>query len=323
MSSFSIKYFPFTPGIPWKLFDGKYIKPELSSISWQNISKNATATAICFGGLIESYLSLSALESINYISPNIKLIWAGDDKYKILCDINGLSKYTDDLPKDISSRFPTPIFFDKTGNIYFNCLLNYLYIKTYYGAKGYKNSRPIAKQIIDNNLIRWEQQFVPKLRKQTVSKELDQLIKINKLNQNIPIVIILPDKTQFTMHKIKCLSWTPMQVKSVATLLKHKNTNVIVFSDQPEKYNSIDLIVLPIKLEYILHFIPKALSILSTDIDFLFLANILSSAKIFTEYNKNQFNLNNNNKFFNKTNKIYKKRTLTPRYVFENIIGPV
>lgn len=315
-----IIYLPFAPGIPWRLRRGKYVVPEMAAPLWRDCLNNKKATVVCFGGLIETYFSFSILESINYLSPNLKLSWAGPEKFKKLCEMHGLATYYPNFDGEILDNFPTPIFFDKRDGAYFNCLNNYLTVKSYYGTKGYTDKRIIAKQITEKNLIPWDEKFIPNFKQLNIPKEIEQWIRLVKLHPNLPTVIVIPEKTEFTNHNLNCLNWTPMQVKALGSMLKSKNINTIVFSNQPSKYYDPCLNVLPIKLEYFWYFVSKSSAVLSCDIDFLLLANMLSRAKLFTNYSKHQFDLKNNSKFFNMNNVIYKNANLVPSYVFENII---
>jgi hypothetical protein len=319
-SSYSIKYFPFTPGIPWKMKNSKYIVPELASTLWKDHISNKEIILACFGGLIETYFSFSILESINYVSPKLKLSWAGPIQFKFLCEMHGLAKYYPDFDRDILEDFPTPIFFDKQNRVYFNCLNNYLIVKSYYGTKGYKDKRILARQIAEKSLVPWDEKFIPKIKSFSISKELEQWINLVKFKTTTPIVLILPDHTEHTQHNINCLKWTPQQVKFLGKMLRSKNINTIVLSTQPSKYYDPNINVLPYKLEYFWYFIQQTKAIFSYDIDFLLLANILSQAKVFTAYSKHQFSLKGNNKFFNKNNYLYINKNLQPSDVFEKIL---
>ena len=77
----SKKYFPFAPGIPWYVKNGKYIKPKVSGSILQHHLKDKDIVVVAFGGLLESFFSLSILETINFNWPGHNLYWCGYSQY--------------------------------------------------------------------------------------------------------------------------------------------------------------------------------------------------------------------------------------------------
>ena len=89
-SRHSIRYFPFAPGIPWKLSGGKVI-PEVSIDLLHKITQNKKAIIVAYGGFIESFVSLVLLEMLNRELPKLSLVWEGDPEYYELIRLQGLS----------------------------------------------------------------------------------------------------------------------------------------------------------------------------------------------------------------------------------------
>ena len=55
MTTFSTKYFPFAPGIPWQVKNGRYIRPEVSGAVLRSVLKDKDIVVSAFGGLLESF----------------------------------------------------------------------------------------------------------------------------------------------------------------------------------------------------------------------------------------------------------------------------
>ena len=305
-----IKYFPFAPGIPWRLKNG-YIVPKIDGNVWEYALDKRDIVVVCFGGLFESFLSLSYLEVFNFYYPNKKLFWAGYSKYYSLVKWNGLAS-TIDLDDKIGDKYPIPIFLDKKDKVYFNCLNNYVIAKSFNGKKKCRPTIPATMQVARNLFGKWSDEFLPKLRNFEVSPEYSQWDKLYKISSYI---CIFPDSTELSIHKESGFRWDEMEVKSLASILKVKGITTIVFTEEGFKYNDSVCKVVPLKLDYILNIISKAKAILSNDIDFLFLGNLISSGILMMEPLCNAFNLKRNNKFLGDRNVIYVPRKLLPKDV--------
>lgn len=315
----NVKYFPFSPGIPWKIRCGKYIVPELSASLWNNIYKEKNITVAAFGGLMESFFSLSILEVINQILPGSKLFWSGNKSFSNLVQLQGLATQDTQLSQNILNQYPVPLFLDNNKNIYFNCLNNYLQVKTYYGTKGYYDNRSAPRQIFENGMVPWQKEFIPKFRKLSISNDLNTWLKTNKIHPNQPYVIIIPDNTGLSQHSISALNWNVSQVKAFGAMLAYKGIIPIIFTALPHKYYDPALKVLPIKLDFLLALLPKAKAVLSKNIDFLFIATALSPAKIFCNPTKGAFDLTKYHKFLRENKLIYISKEIPPADVFSLI----
>ncbi|HVI41750.1 MAG TPA: hypothetical protein VM577_13950 [Anaerovoracaceae bacterium] len=294
--------------------------PELAAPLWNSVLKEKKVITLSFGGLLESFFSFCILEAINRTFPHLPLHWAGDSKFLPILQMQGLAKYYSKFDPAILEKFPTPVFFDKQDGAYFNCLLNYFNVKTYYGTKGYKDQRVASRQIFEKGMIPWDPEFIPKFRNNTLSTELNNWMKTSKIILNQRFVIILPDKTGYSQHNIIGLDWTPTQVKAFGEMLSQRNIAPLVFSNNPHKYYDPALHVLPVKLDFLFQLLPKAKAILSKDIDFMFVGQALSEAAIFSKPLKKAFDLNKNNKFLGKDNLIYYSKNLLPLEVFNKIM---
>lgn len=300
--------FPFAPGIRWKLHNG-YIIPEVSISSFDHKLQNQDVSVIAYGGLLESFYSLSILEMINYNVPSCKLKWIGNSNYFDLLNMNGLAKPNNDpIDKKLLVQYPVPLFFDKSGKSYFNCLNNYLYIKPWYKKKYYKYTKAVLKQIIDNGLFSWDKRFFPKLRNLNL-----------KPNKN-KYVLLIPDKTNCSIHDFNCLDWSPDDIRFFQRLLNNKGLQLIILSNFPGRLTGIPN-VFQFNLNLFFNYCPNAKYILSKDIDFLMVSLALSdSIKLISLPMPEAFKLKKNAKFINKKNDIYIDENLSPFYIVEKYI---
>ena len=321
MSVTHVKYFPFSPGIGWKIKHGKYIIPEVNLDVWKKVVNDRKITVVAYGGLLESYFSLCYLEILNYLIPKNKIQWCGNNTFNSLVHLHGIASLTNNCPKEILSKYPTPIFMDKSKNIYFNCLNNYQQVKPYYGGSGYTDRSPIVKQLLRNSLAPWEQQYIPKFR--NLNSLTDGFLcwsKVSRFDLSRPYICLFYD-INWSEHKSN-FKWNEHQVKSLAAMLRQRGISTLLFTQHPQKfYNSSAYCIAP-DLENIINLLPKSLAVLSSDIDFLFLASMLSeSSKIIMKLTVRKMNISSNVRALNLTRKnIFIKKRLTPLDVFNTII---
>lgn len=317
----SIKYFPFAPGIPWKVKNGKYVVPELPSEAWRHALHGRDAVVVAYGGLIESFVSLSYLEILNYTMPSVKLHWCGNLKFKPLISINGLGSFEETNIKDIVSNYPVPLFMDQKDNVFFNCLNNYLNVKPYYGGKGYHDKKPIIRQIFRNSTFKWDTHYTPQLRNLNCDLELKRWAQSAKFQFKRPYVCVFPE-AGWSQHDQSMLNWTDAELKAFSMMLKQADISVIVFTNYPNKYNN-SIYTIPIRLDFMFNLIPNAKAVLSKDIDMLLISNMISSATLIGRPYKNELSLKKNNYFIERQNVIYTDKALTPYAAFNAIRGDV
>ncbi len=316
-----IRYFPFSPGIGWKIKNGKYIIPEINLDVWKKIVHGKKITVVAHGGLLESYFSLCYLEILNYLVPSNKIHWCGNIFFNPLVHLNGIATVNINCPQSILSKYPTPIFMDKDKNIYFNCLNNYQIVKPYYGGSGYKDKSPIIKQILRNSLTSWENHYAPKFRKLgSLSDSFVNWSKANKFNLRNPYICFFYD-IGWSEHKLN-FKWNENQVKSLAAMLKQQGISTLLFTKYPYKFYNSSAYCIGTDLENIINLIPKSIAVLSDCVDFSFLAMMLSdSSKIIMKSTGRKFSPLSNVKFIGlPRNNIVIKKCLTPLDVFYTII---
>lgn len=316
----NVRYFPFAPGIGWKISHGKYIVPEINLDVWNRIIDGKKITVMAHGGLVESYFSLCYLEMLNYITPKSRIFWSGNDKFSSLVHLNGIAKI-ESLPNGIVSRYPTPLFMDKSQNIYFNCLNNYLVVKPYYGGKGYKDKNLLSKQLLRNSTLPWNIQYIPKFRNFDLpSKEFINWSRVVRLDLNRPCVCFFYD-LNCSQHNVSILKWNQNQIRSLSAMLKQQGIATLMFTKNPSLFYGSGMYCIPsIQFETIIHCLIKAQAVLSNEIDFLFLAMMLcKGAKIITKPTNRMLNLKANGNFLNIQNDVFVMKDPTPLDIFKVI----
>src|SRR5260221_420987 len=88
---YNTQYFPFSPGIPWKT-KNNIIIPQIDSPTFNKVIEGRDINIVSFGGLIETFLSLSILEQVHFLYPSKNFYYSGNDKFNDLININGLCK---------------------------------------------------------------------------------------------------------------------------------------------------------------------------------------------------------------------------------------
>lgn len=310
------KYFQFSKSIPWKYKYGKVLIPSVNGELFNYSLIDKVITVIANGGLLESYFSLAIFEALHFMNPIRELYWEGNQLYLNLLKYNNLAKPTANvLGQKFVERYPVPLFFDKLNNAYFNCLNNYINVKTF-NLKYFEQSRdPVLKQIFSNALIPWDIDYIPKLRTfKYNSEEFNIWSKSNRFYINRPFVLIIPDKS-YSIHDVSCMDWSIHEIKAFAAILQNYGIAVVIPTlNKAAYYDSPFICTAPPTLEFILPLMENSSLIISKEIDFLLLGLLISKAKLaMLDLKKNvEFNLNFNKIYIGRDNDIYVKKQLKP-----------
>jgi len=314
----STKIFPFAPGIPWPIAYGKYIVPEISGEYWHKAVAGRDLVVACFGGLIESFFSLTYLEVLNHLVPNKKLYWDGYQKFHELLKDNSLAIPFGQLQPQNLVPFPTPIFMDRENYTFFNVLNNYIAVSAYYGEFAYYDQKALFQQLFRNCLVSWDRQYLPKIRANAPTA-LGEWAKINKFSFNRPYVVIFPDDTGASVHEKRFLKWSPFQVKALGAMLAQRGISLVVFTANPGRFYDRFTQVMPVKFSWIIFFLSGCCAALAQEIDYLLVSLMISDATIFSEPQQDHLQLEKNKKFIGSENEIYTKLDLVPVVVAEEI----
>lgn len=312
MKSISIKYLPWSPGIPWKTKGGRYLIPELSINLLHSALKGKDIAIVGFEGFLESFYSLSLLEILNNQMLSNKKYWIGNDKYYSLLSANGLAKPMVGVFKSDLERFTTPIFFDKNNRVYFNYLNNYINVKTYYLTGGYTNNKSAVQQIINNCTIPNVNIIVPKIRYNEDIGNFDDLFKSHRIDLSRPYILFIPDKTSLSNHDQSFIDWNEYQNKSFITLAVRLGLQVIVLTEGPQKYWGMNAKIIPMSVEIFMTLAPKAKFIISKDVDYSIIACSFGKPKIIANYIKGCLNIVKNNNVIGQESVIYTEKEYSP-----------
>lgn len=299
------KFFPFSPGIPWKVQSGKYIIPEIDFETWHKVLDGKNIIITVFGGLIESFFSLCAAEAISHLG-QYNIYWLGNNNYNSFIKFQGLCKLSNiNLTKDHLHNYPVPLFFDNDNNAYINILNNYLIRKAYWNKYPEVVDRPIFQQMSDNILLPWNNN-IPNLRN-LGSNFFDDLYNIGRIKKTSKIISIILNDTNNNV-----LGWSVQNVKGFSQLASHKGWKVIVFSKNINMFHGSNILAFEYSINNILQIIRKSWVVLSNDINWLLVSLLISDAKIISNNVYNQYNLFKNAEFIGAQNDIFTDRNVLP-----------
>lgn len=302
------RFFPFCPGIPWKIEYGKYVIPSVTYDTWCSKIRDKEFVVVCYGSLFETLVSLSCAETLLSLE-NKPVFWIGNKKYYPLINTNGLFKISVvNLTKKRTEKYPTPVFFDRENRCYFNILNNYKLRRNWYGKHPWPNKKPAIQQAFDNCLLPWSN-HLPVLRNK---KEND---KINRKSKNIFIIVDSSDNSS--------LDWSIQQIKEFSAMVSPRGFQVIVFSKNIYSFAGTRILALPYDELIIINDLDKAFMVLSTNIEWLLISLLLSNAhlvclNVFIE----MFDLFKNAEFIGASNPItVENDSLSPLDVFKICVG--
>ncbi len=299
MDKYKPKYFPFSAGIPWKVERGKYIVPEIDSATWHKVTEGRDIVITAFGGLFESFFSLSVAEALNAFDPSRKLYWLGNPGYEFFVRAQGLCKVSNiNLTSDILKSYPVPLFFDQSNNAYVNVLNNYLLRTSYWGKYPEQVKIPVVEQIFRNSMIPW-QSYIPIMRK-VGSEFYDELEKVNRLTYRSKIVVIIHSNCDKDV-----LGWNVHNIKEFAQLVGSKGLRVVLFTHNPSIFHGTKIIVHQYDIRKILQVVQKSWMILSTDVDWLLISLMTSNARLISRHMDGPYDLFKNAEILKVHNDIF------------------
>lgn len=293
------KFFPFSAGIPWKTDRGKYIIPEIDSETWNQVLDGKNIIITVFGGLFESFFSLSAAEALVSFGFSHKLFWLGNKEFLPLVRAQNLCKPSFvEITTKILKDYPTPIFFDKDNNAYFNLLNNYIIRTSYWGKYPEPVESPVMEQIFRNVMVPWKDN-IPKLRN-LGTEFYDELCNIGRINNRSKIILIVLDKT-----KEDLLGWNLHNIKEFAQLVTNKGLKVVVFAHDIYRFYGSKILVYEYNLRHIFQVLNSSWLLLSNDINWLLVGLMQSNTHIISRYMEGPFDLIKNAEVINATNDIF------------------
>jgi hypothetical protein len=293
------KFFPFSPGIAWKIDRGKYIIPDIDLDTWHKVVDNRDVIITAFGSLIESFASLCAAEAIKSINSSQKIYWLGNSKYSFFIHAQGLCKPSIiNLQPNLLKHYPVPLFLDNNKNVYFNILNNYLTKTSYWGLYPEAVMSPVIEQIANNIMIPWRD-YIPQLRN-LGTDFIDDLKTTGRIRQSTKIIaIILNNATQ------DILGWTVQNIREFSQLASRKGWRVIIFTHNTRVFYGSNILAIEYNLKNILQIIKKSWVVISNDVEWLLIALMISGAAIISKPLEGPYNLFQNAEFLGVNNDIF------------------
>lgn len=293
------KYFPFSAGIPWKIDRGKYIIPEIDSVTWEKVTEGRDIIVTAFGGLFESFFSLSIIEALNSFDASRKLYWLGNPSYEFFVRAQGLSSVSNiNLTPEILKSYPVPLFFDQDNNAYMNVLNNYLIRTSYWGKYPQQVDSPVVQQIFNNALVPW-QDYIPRMRK-IGSEFYNELEKVNHITYKSKIVTIIHNT-----NNDDTLNWNVHNIKEFAQLAMVNGLKVVLFTHNPLIFHGTKMIVHKYDIRKIAQVLQKSWMVLSTDVHWLLISLMISDSKIISKHINGPYDLFKNAEILNVQNDIF------------------
>ena len=294
------KFFPFSAGIPWTLKRGKYINPYMDSQTWHDVLDGKNIIVTAFGGILESFFSLSVAEGIKSFDPDHELFWLGNQEFHPFVRAQGLCKVSNiDLTQERLQDYPVPVFFDLDNNAYFNVLNNYLIQKAYWGLYPEPVTTPALEQIFSNAMIPWQGYF-PQLR-QLGSEMYDDLCKQGRIKPKSRIITIVLDDES----KSDVLDWSVQNIKEFYQLALTKGFKVVVFTNNVNSFYGTKIIPQVYNLRNILQVLKNSWLVMSNDVEWLLVSMMVSDAKIISKNVDGPFDLFKNSEFIQVQNDIF------------------
>jgi len=306
------KYFPFAPGLPYKIKNGRYVIPTMDYSYWQKALDCEEIVVAAYKGLFESLFSLSIFEAINYVFPGKTLYWSGNTEFNQLVYLNGLGSSAYFLNQEQLEQYPVPIFFDAEGRTYFNCLNNYIDVKTYQGEFRYQDRKPAAEQLFRNALVDWSIQYLPKWRHLAEPPDLKEWSIAHHFRANRSFVLFVEG---LSAHEPSGLNWSIADLRSFSAMLRSSLLPFVVLTQRPQKYAGLNVYLPPFELNTALYLISKAHSVLSPDMDWL-LAAMLMEKSVVGNSQKGIFDLEKNKRYLKVDGKICFFKDITPLQAF-------
>jgi len=315
---FNVRYFPWAPGIPWKVNAHKYIVPELPPDLIYNLLSQKETIIYCHSGFLDSFYSFCLSEWIKTILPKKKIYWSGNQEFSDLTRITGLTfKSTISLDKDLLEKFPTPIFLDKNKRVYYNIVNNIYKTKSIDSKNSYVKKTSVIRLLRKNFCVDLKNEYFPKIRNLALSSKLNALVKSNKFNWK-QTAIIFPFISKHSNSNFRCLNWSIQEYKALISILKSKNIKSIIINETGHNpffgetflnWNLDDVVFLLQKCNYVFSESP----------DYPLVGFSIGNFKTMTNKTNTCFALLKNSKILDKQENVFSFKKVTPIDVLEVI----
>lgn len=229
------KFFPFAPGIPWRLEWRGGVKPEMDMELWKEKCSEREFVVFCFGGPMEVVFALSAAKMINLTFPDKTIYFKGLERYYDIVSYFGNVELVDINFKERDvKKYTTPLFFDEKEHVFVNMLKGYIREQHWTGRDSIKSRRLICHQAFRNSLAKWSRDYV---LSPLFSVGLDSWCRINKFDPRQKFALIIPDND--TEFHDPVLNWTDSNIKEFIAMMKGAGIETIVYGRERLSTNGI------------------------------------------------------------------------------------
>lgn len=314
MTRFSNKVFPFAPGILWKIKNGKYIMPEMDFEVFHKVIKGKDIVVMCFGGIFESYFSLSIVEHLQALNLENKLYWKGSDMFNSLPLIQGIAKiFPYNFTKKLLNKYPAPLFTDNNNNVYLNCLNDYLIMEGFKGTGHWPTKGCVTEQIFRNSMLAWDKN-IPILRNLN-SETYIKWARLNKFDKRKPYMLIIPEDTIYSSNKFGTLNWNVSQIKQFASMVTGY-LDVVVCTDHKDRFLNSNIYTINQDLKLITELLYNCSFLLSKQIDYNLMSLCMKKGYVLSNMIDKPFDLPSNSKFLNIDKEFYISDNLLPEEAY-------
>jgi len=303
-SRYSTKFFPFAPGIPWKIKNSKWVVPEIDHEIWRKAVSERDVVVCAHGGLFESLMSLSFIEALKINNTSFGVQWLGHAGYQPLVRAQGLARICEvKLEKEQLSQFPVPLFFDAENRAYLNALNNYVETVSWNGKHRFTNAQPLVQQLFANSMVGWSDEYIPKLRRVSELQKYKEWRRTYRFDRSRYVLVILG--SGFSRHGVDCLGWNERHIRALAGLVHQFELPVVVATNHPGRLHGTNVTTAPMELEVLLGLAARSTAVLAQDWDWLMAALMISNAAVISKHIGGVFDLYRNAEQLSVTNDIF------------------
>lgn len=238
-------FFPFSKGIPWRLRNG-IINPKLSDLLWDKFVAGLCGHVICAGLFLEHLLLPQFINNLNKNKISVRTDYISSYYDDMLSAIgvpfieneDPAANPIDDFKKSIKimDRFPSPVFFNKKNQAFFNMCLNAGMARTPEQEQRGIRSDPFFEKILSNTC----REYIPEkvvLDRKLIDPAYKQFCSRFKINPDKKFIIIDNEKefinsTDTDVMYLYGKRLSIIDIQALAKILELHGINILLISDE-------------------------------------------------------------------------------------------
>lgn len=315
-----VKYFPFAPGVRFKISKANTFIKKFDRVSYENIFSKDVVT-ICHGGFLENIYNLFIIDAYKQNNESLKINHICNPIFNDIYYLQGISnKSIWDIPEYMLFDYTSPVFFNKDMTVSFiNVLHDYIYIKNIKGQVIKKLSIDSFRNVWKNSFVSWDKRYTPSLRF-NYNENLEKFLKLNKFSLNKEYVLLFPDKTNYSINDVSLLDWNYYQIKEFSQMLMSSGIRLIILTQNQRKYHGINCLMPEFSTLNILTLMKDARAVISKDPDYSISSMLLFNNKVLGNRVYGNFDLQNISKFHGSKTRLYLDKKLNTLNAYRYII---